>query len=266
MVATQRLAADTQAAFPVVLRTVVGSDVHGTGLPGLGDVDHMAVAVEYRDDVLGLGSSPESWAYRTAWERADVEGSDPRSSIGDLDLIVYPARKWAKLALAGNPSAVAPMFVDDRHVISANEFGAELRENRHRFISRSLATKHIGYMSDQRTRLEGDLKSMRVSRPELKSAHGYDTKYASHLLRLGHQGLAVLVDGTLPIPLDPDTAESILAVRRGEREIADVLEEADRLLAAMIAALDTTTIPVHGDAVWISEWLARSQLSAWAAY
>jgi hypothetical protein len=262
--ASQRLPAATQASFPVVLRTVVGSEVHGTGLPGLGDIDHMGIAVEHRDNVLGTGESPEAWAYRTAWSRATVEGSDPRSVVGDLDLIIYPARKWARLAIAGNPSALAPLFVDEKFVVESDQFGEQLRENRHRFMSRSLATKHIGYMIAQRERMLGIRGGMRVSRPELIRNHGFDTKFASHMLRLGYQGLGVLAEGTLHVPLPNDVAAHILAVRRGEHEQAEVVEESNRLEAAMIAALDTTTLPATGDAVWLNKWLVEAQTFIWS--
>ena len=36
---------------------------------------------------------------------------------------------------------------------------------------------------------------MRVNRPELIAAHGYDTKYAGHVLRLGYQGIEFLETG-----------------------------------------------------------------------
>jgi hypothetical protein len=264
MASSQPLSAAEQATFPVILRTVVGSEVAGTGLPGVGDVDHVGIAVEAVEDVLGVGVSPELWEFRTAWERPAPAGFDPRSGAGDLDLSVYPARKWCRLALAGNPSVLVPLFVPNEFVVSATTFGEELRENRNKFVSQQLGRKHLGYMNAQRQRLEGSTGGMRVTRQDLIDSHGYDTKYASHVLRLGHQGLIVLTEGTLPVPLPTDIAETILAVRRGERELTDVLEEADRLVEAMIDALETTTVPEHGDVSWVNGWLARTQLGTWS--
>ena len=260
---SQRLTAEDQAAFPTLLRTVVGSEVHGTGLPGLGDIDHMGIAVGSRDDALGVGSEPETWAYRSAWARADVEGSDPRSTVGDLDLLVYPARKWGRLALAGNPSVLAPIFLEAKHIIHMDVFGEELRENRHRFMSQSLATQHLGYMRAQKERMLGQ-RSMRVSRPELVSEFGFDVKFASHMLRLGYQGLAVLRERTLQIPLPEEVAGPILALRRGERDMDEVVEAANLLEAQLLAELEITTLPKLADVTWVNDWLARAQIAAWA--
>jgi len=151
-----RVTPDEAENLPIILRTIVGSEVHGTGLPGLGDIDHMGIAAENRDNVLGTGTSPDSWSFRTAWARADVDGRDPRSTPGDLDLIIYPARRWAQLAIAGNPSVVAPLFVAGKHVVTVSESGVELRENRHRFVSQRLGRKHIGYAKAQRERMLGE--------------------------------------------------------------------------------------------------------------
>lgn len=263
MSASQRLTADTQAAFPTLIRTVVGSEVHGTGLPGLGDVDHMAIAVGSRDDALGTGSEPETWAYRSAWARAVVEGSDPRSTVGDLDLLIYPARKWARLALGGNPSVLAPIFVEAKYVLHSTAFGDELRENRNRFMSQTLATQHLGYMRAQSERMLGQ-RSMRVSRPELISEFGFDVKFASHMLRLGYQGLAVLREHTLQIPLPEEVAGQIRALRRGESELDEVVEAADLLEKQILDELETTALPRFPDGAWVNDWLARAQLAAWA--
>lgn len=295
MSAEQRLTETEAAALPVLLRTVVGSEVHGTGLPEGGDIDNMAIAVEPMEMVLGVEQSPAQWSYRTAHAR-EKGGQSARSFEGDLDYTIYPARKWVALASAGNPSVLAPLFVQEHHVISADEAGEELRANRDRFVSKTLAAKHYGYMVSQRDRMAGKdpveerygrrfaehlpawvrriapktfpprerpTNNRRVNRPELIEAFGYDTKFAGHYLRLGHQGLGVLRDGTLHVPLDAVTAESILAVRRGERSLEDVLAEGASLEKQMRALLQKTKLRPYGDTVWANDWLARTQLAAW---
>jgi uncharacterized protein len=52
-----------------------------------------------------------------------------RSGAGDLDVIIYSARKWARLALAGNPTVLLVLFVPDQEVVFRNEAGAELAAN-----------------------------------------------------------------------------------------------------------------------------------------
>lgn len=52
-------------------------------------------------------------------------------------MIIYSARKWCRLALAGNPTVLLPLLVPDEEVMFRNEAGAELVSNAHRVVSGS---------------------------------------------------------------------------------------------------------------------------------
>ena len=54
-------------------------------------------------------------------------------------------------------------------------------------------------MQRQRERMIGTRGQMNVTRPELISKYGYDTKYAGHLVRLGYQGIEVMLSGGLTL-------------------------------------------------------------------
>jgi uncharacterized protein len=66
----------------------------------------------------------EQYERHTAWDRP--RGLANRSGAGDVDVIIYSARKWARLALAGNPTVLLVLFVPDREVVFRDEAGAEL--------------------------------------------------------------------------------------------------------------------------------------------
>ena len=61
--------------------------------------------------------------------------------------------------------------------------------------------------------------SSRVNRPELIEAHGFDTKYAMHAARLGHQGLELLATVRLTLPLPEPARSEVMAIRLGERSL-----------------------------------------------
>ncbi len=79
--------------------------------------------------------------------------------------------------------------------------GAELVDNAHRFVSTLAAARFIGYLRSQEAAMTGEVGA-HTNRPELVAAHGYDTKFAMHALRLGAQGVELLTTGriTLPVP------------------------------------------------------------------
>lgn len=68
-------------------------------------------------------------------------------------------------------------------------------------------------------------------RQELEEKYGFDTKHASHLIRLARTGAEVLATGDIKVKRDD--AGELLAIRRGEREFDDIVEEAKILEADM---------------------------------
>ena len=62
-------------------------------------------------------------------------------------MVVYSARKWCRLALAGNPTVLLALFVPDEEVVFRNAVGAELVDNAHRFVSKLAAERFLGTCS-----------------------------------------------------------------------------------------------------------------------
>lgn len=256
----------------LILRTQVGSGVHGTSISGQDDRDEMGICLEPARFVTGLARVPngtlgegarvpfEQYERHTAWDRAG--GLANRSGAGDLDVIVYSARKWARLALGGNPTVLLVLFVPDDEVVYRNEVGAELTDNAHRFVSKHAAHRFLGYLQGQRAAMTGEVGA-HTNRPELVAVHGYDTKYAMHALRLGGQGVELLTTGriTLPVP-EPDRAY-LRAIRRGEVPLAEVLAAIDRAEARLLQLREGSAVPDEPDRAWVDDWLHRSHLAYW---
>jgi uncharacterized protein len=147
----------------MILRVQVGSGVHGTSVSGQDDRDEMGICLEPSAFVTGLARVPngvqgegsrlrfEQYERHTAWDKPG--GLANRSGAGDLDVIVYSARKWAQLALAGNPTVLLVLFVPDKEVVFRNRVGAELVNNAHRFVSRLVADRFLGYLQSQKAAL-----------------------------------------------------------------------------------------------------------------
>lgn len=256
----------------LILRVQVGSGTHGTAISGQDDRDEMGICLEPQRFVTGLARVPagtesgaaqvpfEQYERHTAWDRPG--GLAERSGAGDLDVIVYTARKWARLALGGNPTVLLPLFVPDEEVVFRDAAGAELTANADRFVSRLAGDRFLGYLRSQRAAMTGE-KGAHTNRPELVAVHGYDTKFAMHALRLGLQGVELLTTGriTLPIP-EPDRSR-LRAVRRGEVELSTVIDELDHLQDELLRLTTTGPVPDQPDHEWVDAWLHRVHLSYW---
>jgi hypothetical protein len=257
----------------MILRVQVGSGVHGTSIAGQDDRDEMGVCLEPPEFVTGLARVPngtggegpsvsfEQYERHTAWDRPG--GLANRSGAGDLDVIVYSARKWARLALAGNPTVLLVLFVPDDEVVFRNETGAELAANAHRFVSRLAADRYLGYLKAQKAAMTGEA-SAHTNRPELVAVHGYDTKYAMHALRLGIQGIELLTTGRVTLPVPEPHRAYLRSVRRGERPLPEVLDTIADLENQLTRLGDSASIPDQPDRAWVDSWLHRSYLDFWA--
>lgn len=67
------------------------------------------------------------------------------------------------------------------------------------------------------------------NRKELITQHGFDTKFAAHLIRLLLEGQELLTEGNLQFPLAG--RETILAIKQGQWCIKEILDYADQLEA-----------------------------------
>ncbi|RBY91861.1 nucleotidyltransferase [Blastococcus sp. TBT05-19] len=255
-----------------VLRAQVGSGVHGTSISGQDDRDEIGICLEPPEFVTGLARVPsglsttatvefEQYHRHTVWDQPG--GLANRSGAGDLDVVIYSARKWCRLALAGNPSVLLLLFVPDEEVVHRDEIGVELVEGAHHFVSRLAADRFLGYLQAQKAAMTGEVGA-HTNRPELVAEHGYDTKFAMHALRLGVQGVELLTTGriTLPVP-EPDRAY-LRSVRRGEVPLAEVVAAVADVEARLEALREHSDVPPEPDRAWVDGWLHRSYERFWA--
>jgi hypothetical protein len=197
-----------------ILRCQVGSGVHGTSISGTDDRDEMGICLEPPDYVIGLRRF-EQYEWHSAWERPG--GLANRSGHGDLDVTVYSARKWMRLALNGNPSVLLPLFVPEDEIVAVTPLGRELRDLAPVIVSRQAGHRFAGYLEAQRrSMLSHEGKGRDCTRPELIEKYGFDTKFAAHMVRLGFQGIELLKTGRLTLPMPEETRGIVRCIRRGE--------------------------------------------------
>lgn len=227
-----------------ILRCTVGSTVHGIAVESMDDRDEMGICLEPPEYVVGLRDF-EQWVYRTQPEGV-------RSGPGDLDLTVYSARKWSRLALGGNPTVLLPLFVGESECQVLTPAGRAIRANAERFLSQRCTRAFLGYLTQQRERLMGVRGSKKVNRPELIARFGFDTKYAMHALRLGFQGIEISTEARLSLPMKPEHRSFLLDVRQGRVTLDNVvvrLEELETELESLLANGNVLPAEPEADAV-----------------
>jgi predicted nucleotidyltransferase len=249
--------------FQEILRVEVGSTVHGCNVDDQDDLDCMGVCIETPEFVTGLEHF-EQHQYRDAWQRTHTSAGSqpqPRSMPGDLDLVVYSLRKWCRLALTGNPSAL--LLVYSPKVLIDTLLGRELKKIRGAFRSKRVGAAYLGYMHEQRARLEGRRGQKGVIRAELIEKYGYDTKYAYHILRLGIQGNEYCATGGLTLPMRPSDRDYLLGVRTGEVTFIEAMEQAKFYEDQLRKRLESNKIPDEPDRARVNQFLMDAYRYAW---
>ncbi|RNL82826.1 nucleotidyltransferase domain-containing protein [Halostreptopolyspora alba] len=238
-----------------ILRCQVGSGVHGVTVSDQDDRDEMGICVEPPEYVIGLRSF-EQYIYRSQPEGV-------RSGPGDLDLTVYSLRKWLRLALQGNPTVLLPLFVPEHEIVGVTALGRELRAASERIVSRRAGHRFLGYLNAQRERLLGQRGGRHTNRPELVERHGFDTKYAYHMVRLGVQGLELLETGRVTLPVPEPWNRWLRELRQGGHTREEALRETDSLQERLRAMLDHSPLPAQPDTDWANTWLVSAHQRAW---
>jgi len=222
----------------------------------------MGVCLEPRRYVVGFGRF-EQWVYRSAAEREGDAGA--RSQAGDLDLTIYSLRKWARLALQGNPTVLLLLFLPEDAVVMRTEPGERLQKLAPAFASRRAGRRFLGYLEAQRLRLVGERGQRDINRTYLVEQFGYDTKYAMHMLRLGFQGVEFMESGRLTLPIREPVRSQLMEVREGRSNLADVLAECNRLELRLSELLESSPLPPEPDTKTVEDFMMDVYATAWAA-
>ena len=104
---------------------------------------------------------------------------------------------------------------------------------------------------------------MRTKRPELVEAHGFDTKYAMHVLRLAVQGREMLQTGRLELPIAEPERSRIRAVREGQVSWDETIAWIDQAERELEVAHEQSTLPDDPDVERAERWLVHAYQRSW---
>lgn len=239
----------------LILLTEAGSRLHGISVGG-DDQDLQGVCIEPPEVMLGTGQF-ELYEYRT-------QQMGDRSGDGDIDCSIYGLAKWVRLICNGNPSHLLPLFAPDDKVFFINDVGTHLRNNVGLFLAKDHAQKFLGYLNSQRMRMLGQ-KSQRTNRPELVEKYGYDTKFASHAIRIAIQGIQLMKTGRLTLPMEDHERRYLIKIREGHFTQGEVLAKLGLLEEELLhAGQYSTVLASHVDYDYVNDWLVDVYRRWWS--
>lgn len=236
-----------------------GSIAHGTFRPAkdplsIDDKDVMALVVPPPEYFLGLkkfGSRGTKEIKRDEW-----------------DIVLYEIKKAIGLLAQGNPNVMQILWLEDRHYIQKSLSGEYLLSERDAFVGKHVYKPYVGYARAQFKKMTRGLETgegysgyMGTKRKALVDQFGFDTKNASHMIRLLRSGIEFLATGEMLVER-PD-AQELVAIKEGEWTLARVNSEAERLFDKIEDALIHSKLPEKPDRGRISHICQTIVLQAW---
>jgi predicted nucleotidyltransferase len=221
-----------------------GSHAHGTYLKpenplSVDDKDLIAIAVPPAEYVMGIHLWDESNAIKGQW-----------------DTLVYEYRKFISLLCKQNPNVLCVLWLDQEFYIKTTSAGRLLIDNRDLFKAREQAYGVFkGYAQGQLKRMTSIAGQgyLGAKRKALVEKFGFDTKNASHLVRLLHQGIEYLETGKLRVNRGGIDRADLLAIKCGAWNLSDILREAERCFQRLDEAYESSPLPEKLDFNKINE-------------
>lgn len=269
------------ASGNTILRTQVGSGLHGIAMPDQDDRDEMGICIEPPYYVIGPGTF-DQYEHRTApikdHDKSSCSGDysidscpnrliheHARSGPGDLDLVVYGLRKWMRLALNGNPTILLPLFAPPDEVVECTRPGSELRDLAPYIISQQCGDRFLKYLEKQRADLEKTGRGKKSNRPELIERYGFDVKYAAHMIRIAVQGTELMRTGRITLPMEGTWRLWLRDLRHGNIPMAEALGVAEIEEEVLRKSIEVSKLAVSPDAGLCWMWVTETYLAHWKA-
>lgn len=241
----------------VQYETIMGSVAYGVS-SDTSDVDVYGWAIPPRDDVFPHlrgeipGFGPPRKRFEVFQEHhipdADALGGGGRT----YDVTIFGVVRFFDLAMQNNPNVLDSLFTPINCVLHSTRVGDLVRENRRIFLHKGAWAKFKGYAYSQLHKIA--TKRPEGRRAEIVAEHGYDVKFAYHVVRLIGEVEQILTEGDMDLQRDN---ERLKAIRRGEWAEDRLRSWFDAKERDLERAWAESKLPAQPDAPKIKELLMR---------
>lgn len=135
------------------------------------------------------------------------------------DISIYSIVKYFQLCMENNPNMIDSMFVPDDCILHITRIGQMVREKRKIFLHKGCTHKFKGYAYQQLHKVRTKNPDPESKRRDLVDRFGFDTKFASHCIRLLQECEQILITGDIDLR---QISEQLKAIRRGEVKLEEI--------------------------------------------
>ena len=217
--------------------TTMGSQAYGVSTDD-SDLDVYGFCIPPKDMVFphlagvipGFGDQGEAFEQ---WSEHHIK--DPNKAV-EYDFAVFSIVKYFQLCMQNNPNMIDSLFTPRNCVIHSTPVSEHLRDNRKLFLHKGSWHKFKGYAYAQMSKIRNKVNSSNPKRAAVIQEHGYDLKFAYHIVRLLNEVEQILVEGDLDLQRN---REQLKEIRRGEwtlEQVEGYFESKEKLLESTYAS------------------------------
>lgn len=192
-------------------------------------------------DIMGVFVAPKE--YYLGFNRNETY----EKKLREWDMIFYEVRKFIHLLIKSNPNVLMMLWLPEKYYIYSDSVGWALVLNKEIFISKQIYHSFTGYAYGQLHRMENWKFEgyMGGKRKALVEKFGYDTKNASHLIRLLRMGIEFLIEGKLNV--EREDATELIDIKMGKWSLEKVKQESSLLFEQARESYIKSSLPNEPD-------------------
>lgn len=201
----------------IIYEVITGSMAYATNIEEKSDFDMYGVAIPLKEmifphlagEIMGFGHQTQRF---DQYIQHHIQFHDKQYDLTYMNIV-----KYFQLCMDNNPNMVDTLFVPQECVTHMNAIGSMIRENRRKFLHKGSYYKFLGYAHSQLHKMKSNKREGK--RKELHDEHGFDVKFAMHLVRLAYEAEMILSEQDLDLQRHK---EHLKAIRRGSVDEKDV--------------------------------------------
>ena len=194
---------------------------------------HIVFPYTVGGEIAGFGRQKERFR---VWSEHHIELKNEQRQY---DFSIYNIVDFFHLAMENNPNILDVLFLPRRCILHSTALAEHLRANRKLFLHKGSFHKFRGYMFAQMSKIKNKTNAANPKRAALIEEHGYDCKFAMHVVRLALQAEQILAEHDLDIERNSEILKSI---RRGEWTLDQVDQWATEKERALELSYATSTL------------------------
>lgn len=202
----------------VMYETIMGSVAYGVS-SDTSDMDIYGFCIPPKEIVFPhtAGYIPNFSTQIPNFEQYQQHHIKESDSQREYDLNIYSIIKYFRLCMDNNPNMIDSLFTPANCVLSITKIGEMVRMNRKMFLHKGSWHKFKGYAYSQ-------MHLMKIKEPESKryesiKLHGYDVKFAYHVVRLLDEVEQILTEGDIDLQRN---REQLKSIRKGEWKQSEI--------------------------------------------